>query len=141
MDLTQTRTALHGVAELLLAGPQHAVSDTVRLRVVPGGIATTKEPELRLEGTELVGPAGRAPLAGTYAEVAAAIGVEPRELGHVYSDRAEVTADDEVEVDPDHLRLLLDALAVGDAALRAFAPSLTPCCGPSTSTSPSQWTR
>lgn len=26
MDLTRTRTALHGVAELLMAGPQYATS-------------------------------------------------------------------------------------------------------------------
>ena len=56
MDLTRTRTALHGVAELLLAGPQYDASGTIRLRVVAGGIATVAEPDLRLVGTELRGP-------------------------------------------------------------------------------------
>jgi hypothetical protein len=130
MDLTTTRTTLHGVAELLLAGPQYAESGTIRLRVVPGGIATVAAPELRLEGTELVGPSGRHPLDGTYAEIASAVGVTPRELGDVYQDRAEVGADDPVEVDPAALGVLTGALAVGDAALRAFAPDETPVLWP-----------
>jgi len=130
MDLTQTRTALHGVAELLLAGPQYAESGTIRLRVAPGGIATVAAPEVRLEGTELVGASGRHPLSGTYAEIAAAVGVTPRELGDVYKDRAEVSADDQVVVDPAALTTLVDALAVGDTALRAFAPDETPVLWP-----------
>jgi hypothetical protein len=130
VDLTPTRTALHGIAELLLAGPQHAESDTVRLRVVPGGVATTRSPDLRLDGTEVVGPAGRVPLRGTFRDVATAVGVIPQELGHVYADRAAVSAHDEIVVDPAHLQVLLDALAVGDAALRSFAPSATPVLWP-----------
>ena len=130
MDLTQTRTALHGVAELLLAGPQYAESGTIRLRVVPGGIATVAAPELRLEGVEIVGASGRHPLSGTYAEIAAGVGVTPRELGDVYHDRAEVGAGDRVDVDPAALATLVDALAVGDAALRAFAPDEEPVLWP-----------
>src|SRR5882757_1226255 len=94
VDLTTTRTALHGIAELLLAGPQYAESGTIRLRVVPGGIATVAAPDLRVEGGELVGAHGRHRLDGTYAEVAAAVGVAPRTLEDVYRDRADVTPDD-----------------------------------------------
>ena len=130
MDLTQTRTALHGVAELLLAGPQYAESGTIRLRVVPGGIATVAAPDLRLEGAELVGASGRHPLSGSYAEIGAAVGVTPRELGDVYSDRAGVAADDQLELDPAGLAALVDALAVGDAALRSFAPDEQPVLWP-----------
>ncbi len=83
MDLTRTRLALHGAAELLLAGPQYVVSNTVRLRVVPGGIATVAEPDLRIEGIELVGAHGRQPLSGSYAAVAAAAGLTPRRLDDV----------------------------------------------------------
>ena len=36
--LTATMLALHGVAELLLAGPQYRASGTIRLRVEPGGL-------------------------------------------------------------------------------------------------------
>lgn len=130
MDLTRTRTALHGVAELLLAGPQYAVSNTVRLRVVPGGFATVAEPDLRIEGTELVGAHGRQPLSGSYAEVAAAAGLTPRRLNDVYGDGVDVSADDPIELDPDHVATLLDAFAAGDAALRAFAPDEVPVLWP-----------
>lgn len=130
MDLTQTRTTLHAVAELLLAGPQYAVSGTIRLRVVPGGIATVAEPDLRLDGTELTGPGGRHPLAGTYSDAAAALGVAPRPLDDVYRDRADVRAEDLIEADPVQVGVLLDALARGDAALRAFAPSTEPVLWP-----------
>ena len=130
MDLTRTRTALHGIAELLLAGPQYAESGTIRLRVLPAGIATVAEPDLRLEGDELVGPRGRHPLSGTYADVAAAAGISARTLEDVYSDRAEVGLDDELELDPAHLAVLIEALAVGDAALRTFAPGEEPVLWP-----------
>jgi hypothetical protein len=130
VDLTRTRVALHGAAELLLAGPQHDVSDTVRLRVVPGGIGTVAEPDLRIEGGDFVGPNGRHPLVGTYADVAAGAGLTAQRLDHVYKDGPGVAPDDVIELDPSHLAALLDALAVGDAALRAFAPDETPVVWP-----------
>lgn len=130
MDPNQTRTALHGVAELLLAGPQYAASGDIRLRVLPYGIATVAVPDLRLVRTDLVGAHGRVPLAGTYAEVAAAAQIAPRELGDVYHDRAAVTAEDAIVLDPERLATLVDALAVGDAALRAFAPEAVPVLWP-----------
>ncbi|HEX5087610.1 MAG TPA: hypothetical protein VFV89_07370 [Nocardioides sp.] len=132
MDLTRTRTrtTLHAVAELLLAGPQYAASGTIRLRVLPAGIGTVAAPDLRLEGTELTGPGGRHPLTGTYAEAAAAIGVEPRSLGDVYRDSVAVRAGDAIDVDTDRLAALLDALARGAAALRAFAPPQEPVLWP-----------
>jgi len=130
MDLTRTRTALHGVAELLMSGPQYATSGTIRLRVVPGGIATVAAPELRLEGAELVGPTGRKPLTGTYAEVAAAVGVTPRPLADVYRDRANVDPADRIDIDAAALGVLVEALARGDAALRSFVPSVEPVLWP-----------
>jgi hypothetical protein len=130
VDLTRTRLALHGAAELLLAGPQYAVSNTVRLRVVPGGIATVAEPDLRIEGTELVGAWGRQPLRGSYAEVAAAAGLKPRRLDDVYHDGVDVSVDDLIELDPDHVATLLDGFAAGDAALRAFTPDQVPVLWP-----------
>jgi hypothetical protein len=130
VDLARTRTALHGVAELLLAGPQYAVSNTVRLRVVPGGFATVAEPDLRVEGTELVGAHGRQSLSGSYAEVATAVGLTTRPLDDVYHDGVDVSADHLIELDPDHVTTLLEAFAVGDAALRAFAPDEVPVLWP-----------
>jgi hypothetical protein len=130
VDSSPTRTALHAIAELLLAGPQYAASGTIRLRVLPTGIATVAEPDLRLDGTELVGPRGRHPLTGTYADVAAAAGITPRQLDDVYRDRADVNLDDLIELDPVHLAALTEAFAIGDAALRAFDPGQEPVLWP-----------
>jgi len=66
------------VAELLLAGPQFRRSGTIRLRVTPGGFATVKAPELRVEGAELVAGAQRLGLPGnTPAGLAATILTTP----------------------------------------------------------------
>ena len=51
-----TRRSLHGVAELVLAGPQYAASQSIRLCVTPGGFGTVTTPDLRVEGLELVSP-------------------------------------------------------------------------------------
>ena len=130
MDLTPTRLALHGAAELLLAGPQYAVSRTIRLRVVPGGIATVAEPDLRVEGTDLVGTHGRHPHRGSYGDVAAAAGITPRRLDDVYRDGVDVAVDDPIDLDPDDVATLLDGFSVGDAALRALAPDEVPALWP-----------
>ncbi len=130
MDHTRTRLALHGVAELLLAGPQYAESGTIRLRVVPGGVATVAAPDLRLEGLDLVGAHGRHPLQGSYAEVGAAVGVTPRSLRDTYSDGPDISVDDPIDLDPGHLDTLLAALALGDEALRTFAPDEVPVLWP-----------
>ena len=48
-----TRRSLHGVAELLLAGPQHRAHGTIRLRVTPGGfggVAGSLRPEITSSG-------------------------------------------------------------------------------------------
>ena len=39
-ELAATRRSLHGVAELVLAGPQYRATGKLRLGVVPGGFAT-----------------------------------------------------------------------------------------------------
>lgn len=130
MDLTRTRTALHGIAELLLAGPQYAASGTIRLRVLPTGIATVAEPDLRVEGAELVCGSGRHPLTGTYAELADAAGITIRSLDDVYPANEEVTPTDRIEIDAAHLAALTGALVLGDSALREFAPAEVPVLWP-----------
>lgn len=128
--LTTTRHALHAIAEFVLAGPQHHQSRTVRLRAFPGGFGTVAAPDLRVEGLELVGPAARVPLNGTCSALARAVGVEARALRDVYADGPALGVDDPVLVDPEATRLILDAFAVGDAALRAFAPGEQPVLWP-----------
>src|SRR4029077_12488753 len=62
--LASTRRALPGVAELVLAAPQHLVGDTVRLRVVPGGFATTVGDDVRLDRTTVQRAGVRVPVDG-----------------------------------------------------------------------------
>ena len=126
----RTRRSLHGVAELVLAGPQYDACGEIRLRVVPGGFSTVGVPDLRIEGLELVTPGARVDLGGTFAELAEAVGLMARALGDVYSGGPDVDLHETIDLDPDHVRVLLDALAVGDASMRAFAPDEQPVLWP-----------
>jgi hypothetical protein len=125
-----TRRVLHGVAELVLAGPQHARSSTVRLRVTARGFQTIAPPMLRVDMLDLVCAAGTIALSGTFADIANAAGVEARALREVYSGGPDLDPDDPVVLDPEAVEVILDALAAGDAALRAFAPDLEPVLWP-----------
>jgi hypothetical protein len=128
--LELTRRALHGIAELVLAGPQYAASHDIRLRVTPGGFGTVTVPDLRVEGVELVSPSARLTLRGTCAELADAAGVEARALRDVYADGPDVSPDEPIHLDPEAVALILDSFARGDAAMRAFAPDEEPVLWP-----------
>ncbi|MEV4051894.1 hypothetical protein AB0J55_11990 [Amycolatopsis sp. NPDC049688] len=131
MDWEPTRRSLHGVAELLLAGPQHRATGRIDLSVVDGGFATAAEPELRVEGDELLTTSARLPLAGrTYADVAAEAGLEVGEPAGVYSGGPGVRPDETITFEAGVLKALLRAFAVGDRALREFAPDATPVLWP-----------
>lgn len=129
-DLEPTRQALHGVAELVLAGPQYAESHDIRLRVTPGGFGTVAAPDLRVDGLELVTPSARLPLGGTFAGLARAAGVEARSLRDVYDDGPGVTEADEIHVEPGAVAVILEAFTRGDTAMRAFAPDQEPVLWP-----------
>jgi hypothetical protein len=126
--LTDTRLSLHGVAESVIAGPQFRAHGTIRLAVTPGGFGGVKAP-LRVTGTELVGPDGRWPLAGTLGALAAAARVELGTPGN-YHDSPDLPADHVLAVDPAAAALIADAFARGDAAMREFAPEETPTLWP-----------
>jgi hypothetical protein len=128
--LELSRRALHGLAELVLAGPQYARSQDIRLRVTPGGFATVTEPDVRIDGVELVTSGGRLPLSGTFAELATAAGLEARALRDVYHDGPDVSADEPILVDPGAAAVIAAAFAQGDAAMRAFAPAAEPVLWP-----------
>lgn len=128
--LTVTRQALHGVAELLLAGPQYELTGSIRLRVTPGGFGTTGAPGLRVEGDHLVTGDHRLCLAGTCAALASAADVRARALRDVYSGGTAMTETDVVEVDAQAARLIADAFDRADVALRAFAPAEKPVLWP-----------
>ncbi|QWZ08676.1 hypothetical protein KRR39_02095 [Nocardioides panacis] len=129
-NLEHTRRSLHGVAELVLAGPQYAASQDIRLRVTPGGFGTVTAPDLRVHGLELVTPKARLPLGGTFAGLARAAGVAARSLRDVYDDGPGVTEDDRLEVEPGAVAVILDAFARADTALRTFAPEQDPVLWP-----------
>jgi hypothetical protein len=118
-----TRRSLHGVAELLLSGPQFRRSGTIKLRVLPGGFGTRMEPDLRVDGGWLVAGTARWPLAGTYAEVGRAAGIEVGAPEGVYSDGSGVMPGDLIKIEASEAEAIAHCLAVGDAALYAFAPS------------------
>jgi hypothetical protein len=53
-----TRRSLHGVAELVLAGPQYRATGKLRLAVVPGGFATVLAPRLRVDVSRVMAENG-----------------------------------------------------------------------------------
>ncbi|MCW2919643.1 MAG: hypothetical protein JWN52_7711 [Actinomycetia bacterium] len=130
--LTRTRQALHGVAELVLAGPQHRLSGTIRLRALPGGFGTVKEPSVRVDEDHLVTADGRRlPLTGvTVRELAAAAGVEAGAPEGLYSDGSGVGLDEPLHVDAEAARVIAKALSDGDEALRTLAPAVVPVLWP-----------
>ena len=131
MDWEPTKRSLHGVAELLLAGPQHRATERIDLRVVEGGFATVAGPTLRVEGDELLTDSARVPLAGrTYVDVAAEAGLEAGEPAGVYSGGPGVRPSETIAFDADALKALLAAFADGDRALREFVPDVTPILWP-----------
>jgi len=129
--IVPTRRAWHGVAELVLAGPQHRTTGELALAVYPGGFGTTAGPSLRVEGGNLVYAGGSAPIAGaTCASLARAAGVEvgaPRDL---YDSGSSVGPDDVLTIDPDAAEVLAAAFRTADSALRAFAPGQRPILWP-----------
>jgi hypothetical protein len=129
--LVTTRLALHGVAELILAGPQYRRGGGIRLRVAPGGFSTVASPDLRVEGDRLVTPDGPLRLSGgTYAERAKEAGVEPSRLDDVYSGGVRIDPDTRIELDPAAALVLAEAFVRGDSALRMLAPEEEPVLWP-----------
>jgi hypothetical protein len=129
--LITTRRSLHAVGELVLAGPQHAQTGEISLRALPGGFGTTHTPDLRVDGTDVVGPEATVGITGlTPAALGRALRVEARGLADLYPDGSGVGLDDVLEVDPDAAAVVAAAFADGDAALRALAPDQTPILWP-----------
>lgn len=121
-ELQTTRRCLHGVAELVMAGPMFARSGTIHLRATPGGFGTVADPDLRVDGTDLVAGHHRLPLNGTTPrQLAEQLELEVGGPG-VYSDGSDVTPDEVLRVSPSAARELADAFAAGKTALAEFAP-------------------
>jgi len=130
-DVTATRHALHGVAELVVAGPQYRRSGTIRMRVVPGGFGSIAEPDVRVDGAYLVADGVRVPLVNTtIADLATAAGVHVGAPTGLYDDGSGADPGDEIDVDASAAAYLADCLALGDAALRRAEPAETPVLWP-----------
>ena len=131
MTLSDSRRALHAVAELLLAGPQYAVTSKIRLRVTPGGFGTVLSPEVRVEGNVVVHGPSRAEIDGrTASDLAAVLGLVPRALDDVFQGGIGVGIDEPLTADVDASHIVANAFAAGDAALRTFAPDEEPVLWP-----------
>jgi hypothetical protein len=129
--LAATRRRLHGIGECLMAGPQRRAGGRFTLRVTPGGFATTGGPALRLDGTELVvGERKRVAVAGTFADLADAVGVDFGAPPDAYPDGSEANATDDVSLDAASALLIQDWYLLADAALRVMAPRETPILWP-----------
>ncbi len=129
--LIATRRSWHGVAELVMAGPQYRRSGSIKLRVLPGGFGTVAEPDLRVDAAELVAGDRRHLLTGvTYAGLAAVVGVTAGAPADVYHDGSGLELADQADVDPAAARYLAACFVSGDAALRLFAPACEPVLWP-----------
>ncbi len=130
-NLAATRRALHAVAELVVAGPQYRRSGTIRMRVVPGGFGSVRDPDVRVEGAHLVAGNRRVPMAATtIGDLAAAAGVDAGAPEGLYSEGSGAPPADAVDVDAAPAAYLAACLAIGDAALRRLAPTETPVLWP-----------
>src|ERR1700734_596365 len=122
--LAATRRSLHGVAELVLAGPQYRATGKLRLGVVAGGIATTTlTPPLLVDGSRVAGGEGvTAVISGrTPRAIGAELGVDIGRPVGLYADGSGVGPDEALALDPGQAGLIMGALALGHDALTAFA--------------------
>ncbi|MER7007334.1 hypothetical protein ABT297_30425 [Dactylosporangium sp. NPDC000555] len=125
----ETRRSLHGLAELVLAGPQHRASGTIRLRITHDGFATVAAPDLRVTAGALVAGARRVPLAGrTLGELAADAGVEIGAPRGLYADGSGAAPGDRVVLDG--AAEIIGGFVAGDAALRAMGADAVPVLWP-----------
>jgi hypothetical protein len=131
-ELAATRRSLHGVAELVLAGPQYRATGKLRLRVVPVGFATVETPELRVDGTSAVATGGVAVAIDgrTPRAIGAELGVTAGRPAGAYDGGSGVDPDETLTLDPDQAAVIIAALALGHDALAAFAPAETPILWP-----------
>ncbi|HEY5050568.1 MAG TPA: succinate dehydrogenase/fumarate reductase iron-sulfur subunit, partial [Acidothermaceae bacterium] len=101
----QTLMSLHGVAELLLAGPQRRANRSIKLVVTDDGFATGPLPRppwrLAVRGTDLV--VGDdwlvLPLHGTFADLAANVGVACAPPGDAYPPASGCKPGDRIHID------------------------------------------
>ena len=126
---TSTRRQLRGVAESLIAGPQHRAAGTIRLAVRPDGF-TGVAVGLAVHGTTFIWPDGAAELAGPVGALAAAAGLTYGPPDGVYDVADPLPADAELDLDPAAADLLYRSLYAGGSALKTVLPEQHPVLWP-----------
>ena len=133
-ELAATRRSLHGVAELVLAGPQYRATGRLRLGVVAGGFATTTlSPRLLVDGSRVAGAEGvTAVVIGgrTPRAIGAELGVAAGRPEGLYEVGSGVGPDETLPVDAGQAGVIMGALALGHDALTAFAAGESPVLWP-----------
>ena len=131
-ELAVTRRSLHGVAELVLAGPQYRATGRLRLRVVPGGFATTMAPPLRVDGSVVAAAEGATVAIGgrTLRDLGAELGVAAGRPEGAYDGGSGVGPDETLALDAGLAGVIVGALVLGQEALVAFAAAETPVLWP-----------
>src|ERR1700757_2173034 len=132
-ELAVTRRSLHGVAELVLAGPQYRATGRLRLGVVPGGFATTAlSPRLLVDGSLVAGPEGVTAAIGgrTPRAIGADLGVAIGRPEGLYAGGSGGGPGETRALDPGQAGVIIGALALGHDALTAFAAGESPVLWP-----------
>ncbi len=130
MDFVATRRQLRGIAESLIAGPQHRAAGTIRLAVRQDGFVGVALP-LAVHGTEFTWQDGSAPLAGSSpGALAAAAGLQYGPPEGVYEIDEPLAADAALDIDAEAAALLYRSLYAGGFALKQFLPEQHPVLWP-----------
>lgn len=124
-----TRRQLHGIAESLIAGPQHRSAGTIRLAVRPDGCAGTAV-ALAVRGAEFVWQGGAHALSGTPRALAAAAGVEIGPPEGVYPVEDPLPLELALEVDRCAVDLVQRSHHAGAQALNRVLPQEHPVLWP-----------
>jgi hypothetical protein len=124
-----TRRQLRGVAESLIAGPQHRATGTIRLAVRPDGFVGVKLP-LGVHGVEFSWLNGSAPLTGRVGDLAEAAGLQYGPPEGVYELTDPLPVDTLLDIAPAAAELLGRSLYAGGYALKQVLPEGHPILWP-----------
>jgi hypothetical protein len=126
---TATRRQLRGVAESLIAGPQHRAAGTIRLAVRPDGFTGTAL-AVAVRSTDLVWPAGSAPLSGPVEALASAAGLDAGPPAGVYEIVDPLSRDAVLDIDRGAAEFVYRSLYAGGYALKSVLPEQHPVLWP-----------
>ncbi len=130
---TNTRNALHSVAEWLLAGPQYKQTGTIRLSVANASIATQDGgTSLDKDGltVALDDNVRQIPWGSTVAEMGEAAKITPTVPQELYDDHAPLGVDDTLVVDPSVVESHINWFEQGRDAMLDFHPAEIPVLWP-----------